>query len=141
MAGRPLFLIAVVAGVLTALAVATWFLDDPQVEEGADPFHMTLLLSGAEANGTDGNLTDAALWVAVVGGEPRPPWADLRFTLGAVAGSQAMGPPVLVLDDQDGDGVVTEGDLIFLYGLDAPVDGGSIALWVDGQLLAEVDIT
>lgn len=141
MAGRPVFLVALVVCVFTALAVATWFLDDPQAEEDADPFHMTLLLSGIEANGTDGNLTDAALWVAVVGGEPRPFWADLQVTQGAVTGTPALGPPVLVIDDQDGDGVVTEGDLVYLYGLDAPVDGGSIALWADGQLIAEVDIT
>ncbi len=141
MAGRPVFLVAIVIGVFTALAVATWFLDDPQAEEDADPFHMTLLLSGTEANDTDGNLTDVALWVAVVGGEPRPLWADLQVTQGAVAGIAALGPPVLVINDQDGDGMVTEGDLIYLYGLDAPVGGGSISLWEDGQQIAEVDIT
>jgi hypothetical protein len=101
---------------------------------------MTLLQSGLEVNGTDANLTDVALWVAVVGGEPRPPWVDLVVTLGDVEGSPVLGPPSLVIEDQDDDGRVTEGDLLYLYGLEQPVRGRSIALWEDGQLIGKVDI-
>ena len=140
MAGRPWILVAVVVAVFTMLAFTTWWLDGPEEEEETDPFHMTLLLSGVEANITDANLTDVAIWVAVASGEPHPLWEDLRVTLGEVEGSPVLRPPNLVIDDLDDDGGVSEGDLLFVFGLEGSVAEGSIALWEDGRLIAKVEI-
>ncbi|UCC92652.1 MAG: hypothetical protein JSW25_08305 [Thermoplasmata archaeon] len=120
----------IVAIVLVAAFWATvYILAYLQVDEpGPDEFRMTLMVSGSEANATDGNLTDVVVWVAVANGEPKPRWTGVEVTLETPSGSEVMAPPRLRIEDQDGNGRVSEGDLLTLYALDAEEASGTVIL-------------
>lgn len=127
----------------TLLVVAFWAtvyllaylqVGDPEPEE----FKMTLVVSGTEVNSTDGNSTDVTLWVAVANGEPKPRWSRVEVVLESPEGNETLVPPRLQLDDQDGNGRVSEGDLLHLFGLNSEQAGGTVTLWRDGKAIGKV---
>ena len=110
----------------------------PDAEEDTDPFRMTLLVSGTDANSTDGNLTDVVLWVAVANGEPKPRWSKVDVILESAAGIETLVPPRLRIDDQDGNGRVSEGDLLILSALTVEEAEGTVTLWKGGEAIGTV---
>jgi hypothetical protein len=127
----------------TLLVVAFWAtvyllaylqVGDPE----PDPFRMTLMVSDTEPNAVDGNLTDVVLWVAVANGEPKPRWSRVEVVLESAAGTDTIEPPRLEMDDQDGNGKVSEGDLISLPGLTSEEMEGTVTLWKDGKAIGSV---
>lgn len=112
----------------------------PGPEEDTDPFTMTLIVSGTDANSTDGNLTDVVLWVAVANGEPRPRWSRVVVTLKSAAGEETLVPPRLRIDDQDGNGRVSEGDLLVLSALTAEEVEGAVTLWKGSEAIGTVKL-
>jgi hypothetical protein len=117
-------ILLVVAFWATVYILAYLQVDDPE----PDDFRMTLVVSDFEANATDGNMTDVILWVAVANGEPKPRWTRVDVTLETASGSGTLVPPKLRIDDQDGNGRVSEGDLLTLYALDAQEATGTVTL-------------
>jgi hypothetical protein len=81
---------------------------------------------------------NVSLWVATVGGEPRPRWSDLRLTANSTTTGREVSPTGVELHDLDGDGRVSEGDVLFLRGLDERLldERGEIILWSDGLAIA-----
>ena len=136
MALRPSHLWLAALVLLVAAVVVMVLAPDP--EEDKDPFRMTLIVSGTDANSTDGNLTDVVLWVAVANGEPKPRWSRVEVILMSVAGEETLVPPRLRIDDQDGDGRVSEGDLLMLSALTVEEAEGSVTLWRGGEAIGTV---
>ena len=136
MALRPSHLWLAALVLLVAAVVVMVLAPDP--EEDTDPFRMTLIVSGTDANSTDGNLTDVVLWVAVANGEPKPRWSRVEVILMSVAGEETLVPPRLRINDQDGDGRVSEGDLLMLSALTVEEAEGSVTLWRGGEAIGTV---
>lgn len=136
MALRPSHLWLAALVLLVAAVVVMVLAPDP--EEDKDPFRMTLIVSGTDANSTDGNLTDVVLWVAVANGEPKPRWSRVEVILMSVAGEETLVPPRLRINDQDGDGRVSEGDLLMLSALTVEEAEGSVTLWRGGEAIGTV---
>ncbi len=138
MALRPSHLWLAALVLLVAAVVVMVLVPDPG--EDTDPFRMTLVVSGTDANSTDGNLTDVVLWVAVANGEPKPRWSRVEVILMSVAGEETLVPPRLRIDDQDGDGRVSEGDLLILSALTAEEAEGTVTLWKGGEAIGTVKL-
>ena len=126
----------VVAFWATVYLLAYLSVDDP----GPDPFRMTLMVSGAEENATDGKLTDVVLWIAVANGEPKPRWNAVDVVLDSDAGSETLVPPRLRIDDQDGNGRLSEGDLLALHALTTEEAEGTVTIWKDGKAIGTVNL-
>ncbi len=126
----------VVAFWATVYVLAYLSVDDP----GPGPFRMTLIVSGAEENATDGNLTDVVLWIAVANGEPKPRWNAVDVVLDSDAGSETLVPPRLRTDDQDGNGRLSEGDLLALHALTTEEAKGTVTIWKDGKAIGTVNL-
>jgi hypothetical protein len=122
-----------VAIVLTFLYVLA-SLQDPE----PDPFRMTLMVSDSEANATDTNLTDVVLWVAVANGEPKPRWSEVEVFLETPSGNVTLVPPRLRVDDQDDNGRISEGDLLWLAALTAEEANGTVILGAEGEVIGTV---
>ena len=139
MANRPWQLAFII---LIALAIITVGLGWSKLtgEPEPDPFHMTLLVSSVDANATDANQSDVVLWVAVVGGEPRPRWSKLEVTLGAMDGDAVLEPPQLMVDDQDGNGRISQGDLIHIRALEDHQLEGEGSIDKDGISIVKVKL-
>lgn len=136
MALRPSHLwLAALVLLVTAIVVMV-FAPDP--EGDADPFKMTLLVSGSDANSTDGNLTDVVLWVAVASGEPEPRWSKVDVVLESAAGEETLVSPRVRIDDQDGNGRISQGDLLTLSALTADEADGKVTLWRGGKAIGTV---
>jgi hypothetical protein len=99
---------------------------------------MTLVVSGTEANTTDGNLSDVVLWVAVANGEPKPGWSGVDVVLSRKGSNTTLVPPRLEVVDQDGNGRVSEGDLLHLNALTAEEAGGTVTLQEEGRVIGTV---
>ena len=127
-------ILLVVAFWATVYLLAYLSLEDPE----PDPFKMTLVVSGSETNTTDENLTDAVLWVAVANGQPKPRWDRVDVTLVHTGGLVTELYPRYELDDQDGDGRVSEGDLLLFPGLNADEAEGTVTLSVEGKAIGTV---
>jgi len=138
MALRPSHLWLAALVLLVAAVVVMVLAPDP--EEDKDPFRMTLIVSGTDANSTDGNLTDVVLWVAVANGEPKPRWSRVEVILMSAAGEETLVPPRLRIDDQDGDGRVSEGDLLMLSALTVEEAEGTVTLWKGGEAIGTVKL-
>jgi len=96
MAVRSLYVVAFsLVAVAAVLGAYAWYLIN--LEQEPDPFSMTLLVSSSDANGTDENLTDIVLWVAVAQGEPKPSWSEVGITLESALGNETLSPPKLEL--------------------------------------------
>jgi len=141
MALRPAhFFAAAILLVAGTIAVA-WVLASLQDgDEEQDPFRMTLLVSEVDANGTDPNLTDVHLWVAVVNGGPRPRWSSVDVRIDHAAGNDTLVPPQLVIDDVDGNGRVSEGDLLTLNALDTDMASGTVTLSREDKAIGTVSL-
>ena len=109
-------------------------------EEEQDPFSMSLVETGREANGTDGNLTDVTLWVAVSHGRPRPSWEGMEVRIETGGGSETLSDPSLAIQDLDGNGRVTEGDLLLLWGLGDDLSHGRVVLFKGARTIGSVEI-
>ena len=109
-------------------------------EPEPDPFHTTLVVTGSEHNATDANLTDLIVWVAVAAGEPVPRWEIVEVTLAGTMGTTTLSPPRLQLEVQDGDGRISEGDLIRLNALDDVQTGGELTLMWKGKAIGTVEL-
>ena len=129
-------MLLVVAFWATVYLLAYLSVDDP----GPDPFRMTLMVSGAEENVTDGELTDVVLWIAVANGEPKPRWNAVDVVLDSDAGSETLVPPRLRIDDQDGNGRLSEGDLLALHALTTEEAEGTVTIWKDGKAIGTVNL-
>lgn len=139
MAVRPLYLVAFsLVAVAAVLGAYAWYLFNQEQEP--DPFSMTLLVSDSDANGTDENLTDVVLWVAVAQGEPKPKWSEVDVRLESALGNETLSPPKLEISDQDENGRVTQGDLLRLYGLEPIEMQGRVTLWTDGRAIGMVEL-
>jgi len=139
MALRPRTVVLAAALLVVAFWATVYLLASLQVgEPGPEAFRMTLMMSDTEPNATDGNLTDVVLWVAVTNGEPRPRWSRVEVAVMTSTGNETIVPPWLDVDDQDGNGRVSEGDLLTLYGLTAEQAGGTVTLWKDGEAIGSV---
>ena len=139
MAIRVLYLVAaiLVAAVVVLSVYALYLMED---EPDADPFHTTLMVTDTGANVTDENLTDVIIWVAVANGEPKPRWSDVEVTLESPAGNETLVPPRLEIDDQDGNGRVTEGDLLTVNALTSIEMQGKVTLWTGGRAIGTVKL-
>ncbi len=109
-------------------------------DSGPDPFRMTLSVSGAEENATDGTLTDVVLWIAVANGEPKPRWNEVDVVLDSDEGNETLVPPRLRIDDQDGNGRLSEGDLLALHALTTEEAEGTVTIWKDGKAIGTVNL-
>jgi hypothetical protein len=109
-------------------------------EEEPDPFSMSMVETGREANETDGNLTDITLWVAVSHGRPRPSWEGMEVRIEMDGGYETLSAPSLAIDDQDGNGRVTEGDLILLRGLGLDLSQGRVVLIKGARTIGSVEL-
>ncbi len=139
MAVRPLYLVAFsLVAVAAVLGAYAWYLINQEQEP--DPFSMTLLVSDSDANGTDENLTDVVLWVAVAQGEPKPKWSEVDVRLESALGNETLSPPKLDISDQDENGRVTQGDLLRLSGLEPIEMQGRVTLWTDGRAIGMVEL-
>jgi hypothetical protein len=139
MAVRPFYLVAIfLVAVAAVLGAYAWYLIN--LEQEPDPFSMTLLVSSSDANGTDENLTDVILWVAVAQGEPKPLWSEVEVMLESALGNETLSPPKLEISDQDDNGRVTQGDLLRLYGLTPIEMQGRVTLWTDGRAIGMVEL-
>ena len=138
MASRALLVLAVIAAVVVGL-VLTLVLVKVPMEEEPDPFHMTML-SDVEVNGSDPGLIDAAIWIAVAAGEPRPMWDEVDVTARAQGLCETLAPPVLRVVDVDADGHLSEGDVLHIRGLSAQFAEGDITLSVDEEVIGKVDL-
>ena len=139
MALRPRTVVLAAALLVVAFWATVYLLAYLQVgEPEPDPFRMTLMVSDTEPNATDGNLTDVVLWVAVANGEPKPRWSQVEVVVESTAGTETIVPPRLDVDDQDGNGKVSEGDLVSLSGLTSEQAGGTVTLWKDGKAIGSV---
>jgi hypothetical protein len=127
-------ILLVVAFWATVYLLAFLQVDDP----GPEAFRMTLVVSGNEGNTTDGNLTDVVLWVAVATGEPKPAWDRVDVVLELPGSNVTMGPARLRVVDQDGNGRVSEGDLLHLNALTAEEAGGTVTLQKGGEVIGTV---
>jgi len=141
MALRPVhFFAAAVLLVAGTMAVA-WVLGTLQEgKEDQEPFRMTLLVSGTDANGTDLNLTDARLWVAVVIGGPRPKWSVVDVRIENGTRNDTLVPPRLMIEDVDGNGRVSEGDLLTLNALTPDMASGTVTLLREGRAIGTVSL-
>jgi len=136
---RPFTLVAICLVAVAAVLVGyAWYLIN--LEEEPDPFSMTLLVSSSDVNGTDENLTDVVLWVAVAQGEPKPRWSKVEVSLESALGNETLSPPKLEISDQDDNGRVTQGDLLRLYGLTPIEMQGTVTLWTDGRAIGTVEL-
>ena len=111
----------------------------PDAEE-PDPFSMSMVETGREANGTDGNLTDVTLWVAVAHGRPRPSWEGMEARIDMDGGSETLSGPSLSIQDLDGNGKVTEGDLVLLWGLGDDLTQGTVVLFKGARTIGSVEL-
>ena len=102
------------------------------VEEEPDPFHATILLEGIGPNATDASRLDAAIWVAVSAGEPKPRWEviDVVATQGTL--NETLAAPALEVNDLDGDGRLTEGDFLHLSGIPGAYWNGTVVILTQG---------
>ena len=138
---RAIVVLAIVIVALIAIAVVlTTYYAIYRDENDTDPFHSTLVVSGSEANSTDGNLTDVVVWVAVASGGPKPSWSEVEVVLETASGNETLVPPKIKIDDQDGDGRVTEGDLLDLFGLSGSEMEGRMTLFTDGRTIGTVKL-
>jgi hypothetical protein len=136
---RPFTLVAICLVAVAAVLVGyAWYLIN--LEEEPDPFSMTLLVSSSDVNGTEENLTDVVLWVAVAQGEPKPRWSEVEVSLESALGNETLSPPKLEISDQDDNGRVTQGDLLRLYGLTPIEMQGTVTLWTDGRAIGKVEL-
>jgi hypothetical protein len=139
MAARPLYLVAyILVAAAVVLSVYAWYLMEGEPEP--DPFHITMVVSDTGVNQTDGNLTDVIIWVAVANGEPKPRWSDVEVMLESPEGNGTLAPPQLRIDDQDGNGRVTEGDLLRLNALASNEMEGDVTLVTDGRAIGTVSL-
>jgi hypothetical protein len=139
MADRPWQIAALVLVILAIIFVGIWWsllTSEPE----PDPFYMTLVVSSVDTNVTDGNLSDVVVWVAVAGGEPHPRWSGVEVLVGPAGGGVALTPPQLEVDDQDGNGRISQGDLIRIRSLEASQLGGEVSLVTDGRTIGKVDL-
>jgi hypothetical protein len=122
----------VVGIIAVASIVASVLLFPVPVEEEPDPFHATLLLEGIGPNATDASRLDAAIWVAVSAGEPKPRWdvVDVVATQGTL--NETLAAPALEVNDLDGDGHLTEGDLLHLSGIPGAYWNGTVVILTPG---------
>lgn len=139
MAVRHLHLVAsILVAAAVVLSVYAWYLMGEETEP--DPFHVTLLVTDTGANATDENLTDIIIWAAVANGEPKPRWSEVEVTLESPAGNETLSPPKLEIDDQDGNGRVTEGDLLRIHALTSTEIQGKVTLWTGGRAIGTVNL-
>jgi hypothetical protein len=127
-------ILLVVAFWASVYLLAYLSLEDPD----PDPFKMTLVVSGTETNATDGNLTDVVLWVAVAKGEPRPRWEGVDVSLEHPGGNVTLLPPRYQVDDLDGNGRVSEGDMLSLHALSPEEARGTVTLASGGRTIGTV---
>jgi hypothetical protein len=127
-------ILLVVAFWATVYILAYLQVDEPE----PDDFRMTLVVSDSMTNTTDGNLTDVVLWVAVASGEPKPRWAQVEVALETSGGSETLVLPGYRIDDQDGNGRVSEGDLLLLSALDADQASGTVTLSTEDGTIGTV---
>ncbi len=132
-----------VAGtVASASIVASVLLLPVPIEEEPDPFHATLLLEGVEPNATDASRLDAAIWVAVSAGKPKPVWGEVEVVARNGALNRTLGPPELEVDDLDGNGKLTEGDLVHLNGIPGAYWEGDVTLYTpSGAAIGSVELS
>ncbi len=130
--------IAVIIAFGVIVMFGFWLSLPDEVED--DPFSMSLLETWRGANSTDANLTDVNLWVAVVNGRPRPLWEDVEMRIETGGAYEALGPPRLDIDDQDGNGKVTEGDMLLLRGLDAELSHGRFVILKGARTIGTMEI-
>ena len=137
MAPRPL---TIATTIMVSVAVVLLGLYWVQLvkEPEPDPFHMTLVVSSTVANASDANLTDLVLWVAVAGGAPHPRWTEVSLLAGHEGSRAALEPPGLLVDDQDDDGRISEGDLLWVFGLDASLVEGGLSLVQGERVIGKV---
>ena len=139
MALRPRTVVLAAALLVVAFWVTVYLLAYTQVGDlEPDPFRMTLVVSDTEPNTIDGNLTDVVLWVAVSNGGPKPRWSQVELGVEYPTGNNTLWISQLDVNDQDGNGKVSEGDLISLPGLTSEQAGGTVTLWLDGRAIGSV---
>jgi hypothetical protein len=139
MAIRPLNLAAyilIVAAVV--LGVYAWFLMGQEPEP--EPFRSTLVISDTWTDPESVGTTNVLIWVAVANGEPKPRWSNVEQVLESPEGNRTLAPPQLEVDDQDGNGRVTEGDLIRVYELTSTEMMGTLTLRMDGTTIGTVKL-
>jgi hypothetical protein len=113
----------------------------PADEEEPDPFYATFLLSEAAANATDPSRLDAAIWVAVAGGEPKPRWAEVEVVARDSGTCRTLASPVLEVDDVDANGRMTRGDVVHINGLEGSFWGTDVAFVRLGITIGSVRIS
>jgi hypothetical protein len=137
MAPRPLTILTAIM-VLAAVVLLGLYWAQLVKEPEPDPFHMTLVVSSDATNASDPNLTDLVLWVAVAGGTPHPRWTAVSLMAGPEGSLATVEPPRLLVDDQDGDGRISEGDLLWVFGLDTGLVEGGFSLVQGERVIAKV---
>ena len=118
--------------IAVASIVASVLLLPLPVEEEPDPFHATILLEGIGPNATDASRLDAAIWVAVSAGEPKPRWDAVDVVAMQGALNETLAAPALEVDDLDGNGRLTEGDFLHLSGIPGAYWNGTVVLITPG---------
>jgi hypothetical protein len=113
----------------------------PSEDEEPDPFYATFLMSEAVVNSTDPSRLDAAIWVAVAGGEPKPRWAEVDVVARDAGTCRTLAPPVLEVDDLDANGRMTRGDVVHLNGLEGSLWGADVAFVRLGIIIGSVRIS
>ena len=113
----------------------------PTEEEEPDPFYATFLLSEAAVNATDPSRLDAAIWVAVAGGEPKPRWAEVDVIARDSGTCRTLAAPVLEVDDLDTDGRVTQGDIVHISGLEGAFWDADVSFVRLGNTIGSVRIS
>ncbi len=140
MVNRPMRM-AVFLVALASITATILLWPVPAEEEDPDPFYATFLLSEATANSTDPSRLDAAIWVAVAGGEPKPRWAEVDVVATDSGTCRTLAAPVLEVDDLDTDGRVTRGDVVHLNGLEGTFWGADVAFVRMGVTIGSVRIS
>jgi hypothetical protein len=133
--------VVVAAGVLLVASIAATILLWPTpVEETPEAFYATVLLLDAQPNATDPTHLDAAIWVAVAAGEPKPSWSHVDVMASKGALCETVLPPVLEVDDLDHDGLLTRGDVVHLNGLAGAYWNGTVTLRDGNGTIGSVSI-
>jgi hypothetical protein len=133
--------VVVAAGILLVVSItATVLLWPTPVEDRPDAFHAIVLLLDAQPNETDPSHLDAAMWVAVAAGEPKPRWSRVDVVAAKGASCETVHPPVLEVDDLDHDGLLTRGDIVHLNGLAGAYWNGTVTLRDGNETIGSVSI-
>jgi hypothetical protein len=133
--------VVVAAGILLVASIAATILLWPTpVEQSPEPFYATVLLLDAQPNATNPTHLDAAIWVAVAAGEPKPRWSHVDVMASNGALCETVLPPVLEVSDLDHDGLLTRGDVVHLNGLAGAYWNGTVTLRDGNGTIGSVSI-